>query len=208
MVYSEENLDDLLPWAFRFYYWAEMYGVLSSYQVNGALFAFLRIQLKKLLPKHCFSFWTEWPDKNAKCCFPEIIRHRDNSGIYWLMILQRKFLWAIAPFREEYTRWVANRSSKDQVFSSKLLALTYSLADGDNSLFYCYFQDFCLRHSSSIFRPLANPGRSTRSTCQMYPYAVQLQKLWTSQFWRSFNPRMLRLWNQVPADFLSVYLCN
>lgn len=108
----------------------------------------------------------------------------------------------------------ALKLTDDPAFFSKLLPLAHWRTVG-LSLFYRYFLVFCLQELSSsisflIFLLmitkhsiktsfLANRRRYPTGSSRTHPCTVQLQKTRTSQFFRSFFPR---LWVQLLADVL------
>ena len=94
----------------------------------------------------------------------------------------------------------AIRLIDDPVLAGRLPTLAHRRAVGDLSLFYRYFHRFCSEELASIISPLAVRNRMTKGVVHMHPYTVQLQKPRTSNYLRSFIPRVFRLWNLVLAD--------
>ena len=94
----------------------------------------------------------------------------------------------------------AIRLIDDPVLAGRLPSLAHRRAVIDLSLFYRYFHRLCSEELASIIPPLAVRNRVTRGVVHMHPYTVQLQKLRTSHYSRSFIPRVSRLWNLLPAD--------
>lgn len=64
-------------------------------------------------------------------------------------------------------------------------------------------RDFVQSELTSIISPPQIPERTTRSSCQMHPFTIELQRVGTSHFARFLIPRVSRLWNGLTDDAFS-----
>nr|CAH7738259.1 unnamed protein product [Callosobruchus chinensis] len=90
----------------------------------------------------------------------------------------------------------------DPALTCHLQPLSYRRAVGNLSLLYRYSNGFCSSELTSIIPPLSKPARCTRGTSSSHPKAVVLHTSRTERYYRTFIPRVSRVWNGLPGDVL------